>query len=121
MRLSYDFRATRCFSSPVFNFPEFTNEPVLTFAPGSQERDSVVKVIFYLLIYICMISRGILFYLNVNFLHKAIEELKASKYDIPCVIGGKEYRTTEKKEQLCVSALRPFVGLNIFVNCYIMV
>ena len=39
-----NFRATRCFSSPVFNFPEYTNEPILTFAPGSEERENVVKV-----------------------------------------------------------------------------
>ena len=46
LRLVCDFRASRCFSSPLFNFPEFTNEPVLTFAPGSEERASVVKVVF---------------------------------------------------------------------------
>ena len=44
----------------------------------------------------------------VCFSCKAIEELKSSKYDIPCVIGGKEYRTAEKKEQLCVSLLLSF-------------
>ena len=42
--MSFDFRASRCFSSPVFYFPEFNNEPVLTFAPGSDERKGVVKV-----------------------------------------------------------------------------
>ena len=38
-------------------------------------------------------------------LNKAIDELKASKYDIPIVIGGEEYRTAKKMEQLCVSTL----------------
>lgn len=67
-------RASRCFSSPIINFPEFINDPVLTFPPESEERNSVVR---------------------------AIDQLKTSKYDIPCVIGGKEYRTAHKKEQLC--------------------
>ena len=40
---------------------------------------------------------------------QAIEQLKSVKYDIPCVIGGNEFRTAQKKEHLCVSVLFPGV------------
>ena len=100
----------------MFYFPEFNNEPVLTFAPGSDERNSVVKVksnVFVWFQEVILISFFTLskFYskIFVFTFNKAIDELKASKYDIPIVIGGEEYRTAEKKEQLCVSTLCPIV------------
>ena len=44
---------------------------------------------------------------------QAIDQLKTSKYDIPCIVGGKEYRTAHKMEQLCVSLSCPPVHLYI--------
>lgn len=114
------FRATRCFSSPVFKFPEFTNEPLLTFAPESKERESVVEVRyvklfpshnFFKVSQLAFISIFLL-------LNKAINQLKASKYDIPCVIGGKEYRTKEKKERLCVSLLFASSSFHVLIVQY---
>ena len=53
-----------------FNIPYPTNEPVLQYAPGSKERDALVK---------------------------AIAEAKAQSLDIPMYIGGEEVRTDNKQ------------------------
>ena len=34
----------RLYSSPVVTVPNITNEPILNFAPGSKERNDVIKV-----------------------------------------------------------------------------
>jgi 1-pyrroline-5-carboxylate dehydrogenase len=49
-----------------FNYPAPHNEPVLTYAPGTKERES---------------------------LKKTLKELKSTTHDIPMFIGGKEVRT----------------------------
>ncbi len=53
-----------------FNYPAPANEPVLNYAPGSKERES---------------------------LQQALKELKGSQPDIPMYIGGQEIRTGKKK------------------------
>jgi 1-pyrroline-5-carboxylate dehydrogenase len=52
-----------------FHYPAPANEPVLNYAPGSKERDS---------------------------LKKALKELKSKEHDIPMYIGDKEVRTGKK-------------------------
>ncbi len=58
-------------SKGFFNVPIATNEPVLSYAPGSSEREN---------------------------LKKALKELKSSEKDIPMHIGGQEVRTNNKKK-----------------------
>ncbi|MCP4117204.1 MAG: L-glutamate gamma-semialdehyde dehydrogenase [Desulfobacteraceae bacterium] len=53
-------------SNAIFSIDPPKNEPVLSYAPGSRERDE---------------------------LKKALEELKAKEIEIPIVIGGKEIKT----------------------------
>lgn len=52
-----------------FNYPAPANEPVLSYAPGSKEREQ---------------------------LKKALKELKSKEHDIPMHIGGQEIRTGKK-------------------------
>src|SRR5580658_6994591 len=52
-----------------FHYPAPANEPVLNYAPGSAERDS---------------------------LKKALKDLKSKEHDIPMYIGGEEVRTGKK-------------------------
>lgn len=52
-----------------FKVPNPTNEPILGYMPGSKEKEE---------------------------LKKALAELKATKMDIPLVIGGKKIKTTSK-------------------------
>lgn len=54
-----------------FNYPTPANEPVLSYAPGSTEKDR---------------------------LKAAIKELKSQLIDVPMIIGGKEIRTGNTKE-----------------------
>lgn len=54
-----------------FYYPLPTNEPVLNYAPGSNEKVALKKV---------------------------LKELKASKVDVPLYIGGEEIRTDKKQE-----------------------
>lgn len=54
-----------------FYYPMPTNEPVLNYAPGSNEKVALKKV---------------------------LKELKASKVDVPLYIGGEEIRTDKKQE-----------------------
>jgi 1-pyrroline-5-carboxylate dehydrogenase len=54
----------------IFHVPKAVNEPVWSYAPGSPERESVLK---------------------------AIRELKSLQVDIPMYIGGKEIRTGDTK------------------------
>jgi len=66
---------TRSFGTTQFNrftVPLAKNEPMLNFAAGSHEREM---------------------------LKKAIEKMKNEVYDVPIVIGGKEYRTSRTGEQ----------------------
>ena len=53
----------------VFSYPMPVNEPVLSYAPGSKERELLKTV---------------------------LEKLKSDKLDIPMYIGGKEVRTAKK-------------------------
>lgn len=57
-------------STGFFHIPTPKNEPVLSYAPGSKERDA---------------------------LKKALEEARATPLDIPMYIGGEEVRTGKKK------------------------
>ena len=59
-------------SNAIYKVPETKNEPVLSYAPGSAER-SAVKA--------------------------ALKKMRASKIDIPMIIGGEEVKT-KKKEKL---------------------
>ncbi|HXB94166.1 MAG TPA: L-glutamate gamma-semialdehyde dehydrogenase [Puia sp.] len=52
-----------------FNYPAPHNEPVLTYAPGTKEKES---------------------------LQQALKELKSTEHDIPMYIGSKEVRTGKK-------------------------
>src|SRR5215213_7174587 len=52
-----------------FNYPLPQNEPVLNYAPGSKERETIVKT---------------------------LSELKSQQMDIPMYIGGDEVRTGKK-------------------------
>jgi len=54
-----------------FNYPLPVNEPVLSYAPGSKEKET---------------------------LKKTLKELKSRQHDLPMFIGGKEIRTDKKKE-----------------------
>ncbi|MEO8823811.1 MAG: L-glutamate gamma-semialdehyde dehydrogenase [Ginsengibacter sp.] len=54
-----------------FSYPLPANEPVLTYAPGTKERDD---------------------------LKKALKALKSKKIDVPMYIGGEEVRTGDKVE-----------------------
>ena len=54
-----------------FSYPLPANEPVLSYAPGSKERDD---------------------------LKKALKSLKSKKTDVPMYIGGEEIRTDDKIE-----------------------
>jgi 1-pyrroline-5-carboxylate dehydrogenase len=54
-----------------FHYPAPTNEPVLSYAPGTKERDT---------------------------LQKTLRELKSTTHDIPMFIGGKEVRTGKTVE-----------------------
>ena len=54
-----------------FSYPMPANEPVLTYAPGTKERDDIKK---------------------------ALKTLKSKKIDVPMYIGGEEVRTGEKVE-----------------------
>ncbi|HEY4207807.1 MAG TPA: aldehyde dehydrogenase family protein, partial [Puia sp.] len=53
-----------------FNYPAPANEPVLGYAPGSKERET---------------------------LKATLKELKSTRHDIPMYIGGQEVRTDRKK------------------------
>jgi 1-pyrroline-5-carboxylate dehydrogenase len=53
-----------------FNYPPPANEPVLSYAPGSKEKE---------------------------ILKQTLKELKSTEHDIPMYIGGKEVRTGRKK------------------------
>ena len=53
-----------------FNYPAPANEPVLSYSPGSREKE-VLK--------------------------QTLKELKSTRHDIPMYIGGKEVRTNRKK------------------------
>ncbi len=53
-------------NNAIYKFPKPSNEPVKSYAPGSQERED---------------------------LKNKLEELKAQKIDIPLIIAGKEVRT----------------------------
>src|SRR5215470_6282133 len=53
-----------------FNYPMPQNEPVLSYAPGTEERKR---------------------------LKKTLQELKSTSHDIPMFIGGKEIRSGKKK------------------------
>jgi len=53
-----------------FNYPAPVNEPVLSYGPGSKEKETLKKV---------------------------LKELKSTEHDIPMFIGGKEVRTGKKK------------------------
>jgi len=55
----------------IFVPPPPKNEPIKSYAPGSAEK---------------------------NLIKKAIEEICSSSFDIPLIIGGKEYRTTKTAE-----------------------
>ncbi|XP_064385125.1 delta-1-pyrroline-5-carboxylate dehydrogenase, mitochondrial-like [Halichondria panicea] len=63
----------RLYSSPVVTVPNITNEPILNFAPGSKERNDVIK---------------------------ALEELRTEVEEIPCVIGGQKIFTGDIKKQV---------------------
>jgi 1-pyrroline-5-carboxylate dehydrogenase len=54
-----------------FHYPAPTNEPVLSYAPGTKERDT---------------------------LQKTLRELRSTTHDIPMFIGGKEVRTGKTVE-----------------------
>src|SRR5690554_2879646 len=54
-----------------FNVPTPANEPVLSYAAGSKER---------------------------HLLQQTLQNMRAEEIDIPMHIGGKEIRTTNKKE-----------------------
>ena len=54
-----------------FSYPMPANEPVLSYAPGTKERE---------------------------LLKKALKELKSKKIDVPMYIGGEEVRTEDKVE-----------------------
>src|SRR5665647_3056505 len=54
-----------------FYYPMPANEPVLSYAPGSKERELLKKV---------------------------LKELKSKKVDVPMYIGGEEVRTENKVE-----------------------
>ena len=54
-----------------FRIPEPKNEPVYSYAPGTPEREKLIK---------------------------AIENLKSKQVDIPMVIGGKEVHTSQLGE-----------------------
>jgi 1-pyrroline-5-carboxylate dehydrogenase len=56
-------------SNGFFNVPYPKNEPVLTYAPGTKER---------------------------QLLKKALEEARSKQLDIPMYIGGEEVRTGKK-------------------------
>jgi len=53
----------------TFNYPAPHNEPVLSYAPGTSERETLIK---------------------------ALQELKSTEHDIPMYIGSKEVRTGKK-------------------------
>ena len=53
----------------LFKVPKPSNEPVLSYLPGSKERDE---------------------------LRKALKELKSTKMEIPLIIGGKEVKSSSK-------------------------
>src|ERR1700755_930397 len=53
----------------TFNYPPPGNEPVLNYAPGSKEKETLKKV---------------------------LKELKSTQHDIPMYIGDKEVRTGKK-------------------------
>jgi len=53
----------------TFNYPEPHNEPVLSYAPGTRERETLIN---------------------------ALQELKSTEHDIPMYIGSKEVRTGKK-------------------------
>src|SRR5579863_8523617 len=55
----------------TFHYPAPDNEPVLTYAPGTKERDT---------------------------LQKTLRELRSTTHDIPMFIGGKEVRTGKTVE-----------------------
>ena len=52
--------------------PTAENEPILTYAPGSPERSAI---------------------------REALEQLRGEQPEIPLVIGGRERRTSEVREQ----------------------
>ena len=58
-------------SNGIFNIPTPVNEPNLTYAPGTSERDT---------------------------LKATLKQMKAEKADLPMFIGGKEIRTGERAE-----------------------
>ena len=53
----------------TFNYPAPHNEPVLSYAPGTRERETLIN---------------------------ALQELKSTEHDIPMYIGSKEVRTGKK-------------------------
>ena len=57
-------------SNAIFELPVVYNEPVLSYAPGSPERETIKQT---------------------------IQELKSALWDIPMVIDGKEVRTRDKR------------------------
>ena len=92
------FSRLRSYVSPAVQVPPITNEPILSFAPGSQERKDVEKV---QRVCVCKMSHDHI--LHCLFLPQALAELRGKTEDIPCIIGGQEVRTGKTRDQLCVS------------------
>ena len=55
-----------------FHYPAPANEPVMSYAPGSNEREHLRKV---------------------------LKELKSTQHDIPMYIGSEEVRTGKKRRE----------------------